>query len=267
MENQVFIPQDNPNIVRKTMKTTDPFNIDNPNEVLYHLDTRISEHNATLGTTVPYTVVGFGRLTNGEFVVVTEQPLIHNARLATKEEISSKMEEMGYEESGKDSFGDENHYITDVNPKNVLVDEYGNLHFIDFILDYIYEPNEESIGLFKEDNIKRLLQEEEQRRISSSRTNEDESIVLSRMSESERQQYENAKDIRFQKQIGITKEESPQVNKDKIKNDLKEIRENYLKNKKIDYKGYDKNTIDTYINGATEILNKQSIFKTKTSKS
>lgn len=143
VENQVYIPDDNPNIVRKAMRTTDPFNKENPNEVLYHLDTRISEHNAGIGSTVPYTVVGFGRLSNGDFVVITEQPRVIKSRLATDEEIKAEMLKMGYEQDGKHSFGDENHFITDVNPKNVLVDQQGNLHFIDTLYDILYEVNEE----------------------------------------------------------------------------------------------------------------------------
>ena len=144
VENQVYIPKDNPKIVRKAMRTTDPFNKNNPNEVLYHLDTRISEHNAGIGKTVPYTVIGFGKLSNGDFVVITEQPHIQNARLATRAEIKSEMEKMGYEQDGKDSFGNDNYFITDVNPKNVLVDGNGNLHFIDTIYDILYDVNENS---------------------------------------------------------------------------------------------------------------------------
>ena len=142
VENQVYIPTENPHIVRKAMKTTDPFNKDNPNEVLYHLDSRISEHNAGLGSSVPYKVVGFGRMSDGSFVVITEQPHIQDARLATKAEIKKEMLNRGYEQDGKDSFGDENHFITDVNPKNVLVDKNGNLHFIDTIYDILYDVNE-----------------------------------------------------------------------------------------------------------------------------
>jgi len=141
VENMVYIPEDNPNIVRKAMRTTDPFNKNNENEVLYHLDTRISEHNAGIGSSVPYTVVGFGKLANGDFVVITEQPRVKAARLATRAEIASEMEKMGYEADGKDAFSNENHYIADVNPKNVLVDEAGNLHFIDTLYD-VYEVNE-----------------------------------------------------------------------------------------------------------------------------
>ena len=142
VENQVYIPTENPHIVRKAMKTTDPFNKDNPNEVLYQLDSRISEHNAGLGSSVPYKVVGFGRMSDGSFVVITEQPHIQDARLATKAEIKKEMLNRGYEQDGKDSFGDENHFITDVNPKNVLVDKNGNLHFTDTIYDILYDVNE-----------------------------------------------------------------------------------------------------------------------------
>lgn len=143
VENQVYIPIDNQSVVRKAMRTTDPFNKDNPNEVLYHLDTRISEHNAGIGNSVPYTVVGFGRMSNGDFVVITEQPHVQNARLAKDEEIKAEMLKMGYEQDGKHSFGDENHFIADVNPKNVLVDEKGNFHFIDTLYDILYKVNED----------------------------------------------------------------------------------------------------------------------------
>jgi hypothetical protein len=141
VENMVYIPEDNPNIVRKAMRTTDPFNKNNENEVLYHLDTRISEHNAGIGSSVPYTVVGFGKLANGDFVVITEQPRVKAARLATRAEIAAEMGKMGYEADGKDAYSNENHSIADVNPKNVLVDEAGNLHFIDTLYD-VYEVNE-----------------------------------------------------------------------------------------------------------------------------
>jgi len=142
MENQVYIPIDNPNIVRKTMKTTDPTNKDNDNEVLYHLDTRISAHNAGIGSTAPYTVIGFGRLSNGDFVVISEQPHIQDARMATREEISDEMQKMGYDLDGKDSFSDQDHFITDINPKNVLVSKEGTFHFIDTIYD-IFNVNDE----------------------------------------------------------------------------------------------------------------------------
>lgn len=142
VENLVYVPEDNPNVVRKAMRTTDPFNKNNPNEVLYHLDTRISAHNAGIGATVPYTVIGFGRLANGDFVVITEQPRVKKSRLATREEIEAEMRKMGYESQGEDTFANENYFIADVNPKNVLVDDSGNLHFIDSIYDILYEPNE-----------------------------------------------------------------------------------------------------------------------------
>jgi len=126
----------------KTMKTNNPTNKDNDNEVLYHLDTRISAHNAGIGSTAPYTVIGFGRLSNGDFVVISEQPHIQDARMATREEISDEMQKMGYDLDGKDSFSDQDHFITDINPKNVLVSKEGTFHFIDTIYD-IFNVNDE----------------------------------------------------------------------------------------------------------------------------
>ncbi len=163
MENLVFIPQDNPHIVRKAMRTTDIANKSNPNEVLYHLDTRISQHNAGIGATAPYKVVGFGRLDKGDFVVITEQPHIQDARYATNDEIETVMVKMGFESLGEDAFADDNHYIVDINPKNVLVSKKGTLHFIDTIYDNVYEANEENATDFPltKDNLNFQINNEE----------------------------------------------------------------------------------------------------------
>jgi hypothetical protein len=144
-ENQVYVSKENYYMVRKAMKTLDPFNKNNPNEVLAHLDKRIAEHNGGLGNSVPYTVIGFGRLSNGEFVVITEQPNVQNARLATMAEIEIEMEKRGYRSEGKYTYVNDNYFLTDINPKNVLVDPEGNFHFIDTMIDPVYEINEDGV--------------------------------------------------------------------------------------------------------------------------
>lgn len=62
--------------------------------------------------------------------------------MATREEISDEMQKMGYDLDGKDSFSDQDHFITDINPKNVLVSKEGTFHFIDTIYD-IFNVNDE----------------------------------------------------------------------------------------------------------------------------
>ena len=142
IESQVYVPKDNPNVVRKAIRIKDRLNNENENESLDFLEKRISAYNSIAEST-PYKLLGFGKLDNGDFVAIVEQPNIKNAENAPQSEIDAYFEKNGYHKVFSDGkvdigvFENEDYRIKDVNPNNVLIDKSGNLHFIDLNIEKI----------------------------------------------------------------------------------------------------------------------------------
>ena len=65
------------------------------------------------------------------------QPYIKAERYATDEEIDEFLEEHGYTVDMDDIWFDGTYEISDVKPTNVLLDQKGNLHFIDAVVNEV----------------------------------------------------------------------------------------------------------------------------------
>lgn len=93
---------------------------------------RLESHNS-LFPDVPLHVDGFAKNSKGETCIVLRQPLVKNAREATEEEIDAFLEDMDFYTDISGNWTDGRYEIGDLKPNNVLVDEDGNLHFIDVV--------------------------------------------------------------------------------------------------------------------------------------
>jgi len=84
-----------------------------------------------------YTIIGFALNSGNEPCVVLRQPYIKAERYATDEEIDGFLEEHGYTVDMDDIWFDGTYEISDVKPTNVLLDQKGNLHFIDAVVNEV----------------------------------------------------------------------------------------------------------------------------------
>ena len=80
-------------------------------------------------------MIGFAENQNGKVCAVLVQPFIADARLATKEEIHDEFLRLGFhsEENGE-YYTNGVHDIFDAVDGNVLIDDEGNMFFIDTII-------------------------------------------------------------------------------------------------------------------------------------
>jgi hypothetical protein len=78
-------------------------------------------------------IVGFAKNSKGEVCVVLQQPWVNAQREATEEEIDEALEEMDFYTDRSGNWTDGQYIISDLKPNNVLVDQDGNLRFIDVV--------------------------------------------------------------------------------------------------------------------------------------
>ena len=95
---------------------------------------RIKAHNIYFPD-CPYRMIGFAENRDGKVCAVLVQPYINSARLATKQEIHDEFLRLGFHpEDNGEYYTNGQHDIFDAVDGNVLVDEDGNLYFIDTII-------------------------------------------------------------------------------------------------------------------------------------
>ena len=95
---------------------------------------RIKAHNRYFPD-CKYNMIGFAENQEGKVCAVLVQPFIADARLATKEEIHDEFLRLGFhaEENGE-YYSNGRHDIFDAVDGNVLIDDEGNMFFIDTII-------------------------------------------------------------------------------------------------------------------------------------
>ena len=95
---------------------------------------RIKAHNKYFDA-CPYCMIGFAENRDGKVCAVLVQPFIADARLATKEEIHDEFLRLGFHpEDHGEYYTNGQHDIFDAVDGNVLIDDEGNMFFIDTII-------------------------------------------------------------------------------------------------------------------------------------
>lgn len=127
-ENDVYLSRDGKSVVKINDFSYLPENSTNFDSFMNRVDAHneLFPHDAI-------TILGFTLNSDGKVSVVLSQPYISNAREATQEEIDNFLEEMGFYTDMSGNWTDGTYEIADTKPNNVLVDEDGNLHFIDVL--------------------------------------------------------------------------------------------------------------------------------------
>lgn len=127
-ENDVYLSRDGKSVVKINDFSYLPGNSTNFDSFMNRVDAHneLFPHDAI-------TILGFTLNSDDKVSVVLSQPYISNAREATQEEIDNFLEEMGFYTDMSGNWTDGTYEIADTKPNNVLVDEDGNLHFIDVI--------------------------------------------------------------------------------------------------------------------------------------
>lgn len=127
-ENDVYLSRDGKSVVKINDFSYLPENSTNFDSFMNRVDAHneLFPHDAI-------TILGFTLNSDDKVSVVLSQPYISNAREATQEEIDNFLEEMGFYTDMSGNWTDGTYEIADTKPNNVLVDEDGNLHFIDVI--------------------------------------------------------------------------------------------------------------------------------------
>lgn len=127
-ENDVYLSRDGKSVIKINDFSYLPENSTNFDSFM----NRVDAHNELFPNDA-ITILGFTLNSDGKVSVVLSQPYIGNAREATQEEIDNFLEEMGFYTDMSGNWTDGTYEIADTKPNNVLVDEYGNLHFIDVL--------------------------------------------------------------------------------------------------------------------------------------
>lgn len=127
-ENDVYLSRDGKSVVKINDFSYLPENSTNFDSFM----NRVDAHNELFPNDA-ITILGFTLNSDGKVSVVLSQPYISNAREATQEEIDNFLEEMGFYTDMSGNWTDGTYEIADTKPNNVLVDEDGNLHFIDVL--------------------------------------------------------------------------------------------------------------------------------------
>lgn len=95
---------------------------------------RIKAHNRYFPD-CKYNMIGFAENQNGKVCAVLVQPFIADARLATKEEIHDEFLRLGFHsEDDGEYYSNGRHDIFDAVDGNVLIDDEGNMFFINTII-------------------------------------------------------------------------------------------------------------------------------------
>ena len=95
---------------------------------------RVIIHNS-LFPEASLNVVGFGRSEFGLFEIVAEQPYI-SGRYSTFEEVSAELLRLGAKEKNGD-FVTDRYFISDIKPKNAIINEDGKIFVIDSYLEFL----------------------------------------------------------------------------------------------------------------------------------
>lgn len=127
-ENDVYLSRDGKSVVKINDFSYLPENSTNFDSFM----NRVDAHNELFPNDA-ITILGFTLNSDGKVSVVLSQSYISNAREATQEEIDNFLEEMGFYTDMSGNWTDGTYEIADTKPNNVLVDEDGNLHFIDVL--------------------------------------------------------------------------------------------------------------------------------------
>ncbi len=116
----------------------------------YFID-RLNSHNE-LFPEDKYEIMGFAKNSQGEVSVVLKQEYVHNATLATQQRIDEYLQEIGFEKTelsnGLQGYTNSRYELSDAKPANVLVDENGDLRFIDLDIsssEYVNKEKENAI--------------------------------------------------------------------------------------------------------------------------
>ena len=127
-ENDVYLSNDGKSVIKVNDFSYLPDNSTNFDSFM----NRVDAHNELFPNDA-ITIIGFTRNSEGKVSVVLSQPYISNAREATQEEIDNFLEGMDFYTDMSGNWTDGTFDIADTKPNNVLVDEDGNLHFIDVL--------------------------------------------------------------------------------------------------------------------------------------
>ena len=127
-ENDVYLSNDGKSVIKVNDFSYLPDNSTNFDSFMNRVDAHneLFPHDAI-------TIIGFTLNSEGKVSVVLSQPYISNAREATQEEIDNFLEGMDFYTDMSGNWTDGTFDIADTKPNNVLVDEDGNLHFIDVL--------------------------------------------------------------------------------------------------------------------------------------
>ena len=126
-ENETYLSLDNKEIIK-----LNDFRYSDDN--LTSFFERIKAHNKYFPD-CQYKMIGFAENQNGKICAVLVQPFIAEARLATKEEINDEFVRLGFHpEDNGEYYTNDQHDIFDAVDGNVLVDDEGNMFFIDTII-------------------------------------------------------------------------------------------------------------------------------------
>ncbi len=101
---------------------------------------RLALHNYIFPE-APYRLIGFTINQFGDFSAITTQAFVVAQRGATREEMKTYMQQLGYDYMGENSYLNSDYYIDDLHPGNALVTPQGNIAVIDPII-YLNTANE-----------------------------------------------------------------------------------------------------------------------------
>ena len=126
-ENEVYLAPDGQHIIK-----LNDFRYSDDN--LGPFFERIEAHNKYFDA-CPYRMIGFAENRDGKVCAVLVQPFIAEARLATKEEVHEEFLRLGFHpEDNGEYYTNGQHDIFDAVDGNVLIDDEGNIFFIDTII-------------------------------------------------------------------------------------------------------------------------------------
>lgn len=129
-ENDVFLSVDRLHVIKLNNFALVPHEATSLEGFIHRLIT----HNK-LFPECAYTILGFTNNADNEPCAILRQPYIKATRYATDEEIDDFLEAKGYTVDMDDIWFDGQYEISDVKSSNVLVDNNGNLHFIDAVVN------------------------------------------------------------------------------------------------------------------------------------
>ncbi|MDR2917856.1 MAG: hypothetical protein LBV72_00615 [Tannerella sp.] len=119
-------------------------NLMNSGMLVSNLLEQVQAHNE-LFPSAAYDIIGFTGIDNGSkrvpyIEVILGQNYIPDSRMASHEEIDNYMQSLGFEKINASTFKNDRYIVSDLHPRNILVDEVGNIH----VIDDIVRPNAEN---------------------------------------------------------------------------------------------------------------------------